>query len=232
MISIEEMAGMIDHTNVQRDATEADIELLCQEADYYDFSCACVTPTQASLASELLEMSDTGVCVVIGFPFGVQTPHAKAFEAEEAVVNGASELDMVLNIGALKSGQYPLVQADIAAVVGAARGHVVKVILETGLLTLDEKITACQLAREAGAHYVKTSTGFGVSGATVEDVKLMREAVGMEMGVKAAGGIRDLETALAMIDAGASKIGTSTGVQIMEELLKQGESEEDVLGPI
>ena len=148
------------------------------------------------------------------------------------MANCASELDMVLNIGALKSGQYPLVQADIAAVVGAARGHVVKVILETGLITLDEKITACQLAREAGAHYVKTSTGFGVSGATVEDVKLMREAVGMEMGVKAAGGIRDLETALAMIDAGASKIGTSTGVQIMEELLKQGESEEDVLGPI
>ena len=228
MISIEELAGMIDHTNVQRDATDADIQALCQEADGYDFNCVCVTPTQADLASELLQNSDTQVCVVIGFPFGVQTPRAKAFEAEEAVANGASELDMVMNIGALKSGHYPLVQADIAAVVGAARGHVVKVILETALLTRDEKIIACQLAREAGAHYVKTSTGFGVSGATVEDVHLMRETVGLEMGVKAAGGIRDLETAMAMIDAGASKIGTSTGVQIMEELLEQGKTE-DVL---
>ncbi|HII84867.1 MAG TPA: deoxyribose-phosphate aldolase [Methanobacterium subterraneum] len=226
MISIEELAGMIDHTNVQRDATEDDIRELCQEADDYDFSCVCVTPTQASLASELLENSNTNVCVVIGFPFGVQTPRAKAFEAEEAVVSGASELDMVMNIGALKSGHYPLVQADIAAVVAAARGHVVKVILETALLSRDDKITACQLAREAGAHYVKTSTGFGVDGATVEDVKLMRETVGMEMGVKAAGGIRDLEAAIAMIDAGASKIGTSTGVQIMEDLLKQGEPDD------
>ncbi len=221
MISIEELAGMIDHTNVQRDATDEDISILCQEADDYDFSCVCVTPTHTALARELLENSDTEVCVVIGFPFGVQTPYAKAFEAEEAVENGASELDMVLNIGALKSGHYPLVQSDIAAVVGAARGHVVKVILETALLTRDEKITACQLAREAGAHYVKTSTGFGVDGATVEDVQLMRDTVGLEMGVKAAGGIRDLETAMAMIDAGASKIGTSTGVQIMEDLLKK-----------
>lgn len=225
-ISIEELAGMIDHTNVQRDATDEDIKVLCHEADDYDFSCVCVTPTQAALARELLENSDTQVCVVIGFPFGVQTPHAKAFEAEEAVENGASELDMVMNIGALKSGNYPLVQADIAAVVGAARGRVVKVILETALLTREEKITACQLARDAGAHYVKTSTGFGVDGATVEDVRLMRDTVGLEMGVKAAGGIRDLETALAMIDAGASKIGTSTGVQIMEDLLDQGDSTE------
>ena len=139
MISIEELAGMIDHTNVQRDATDQDIETLCQEADDYDFSCVCVTPTQATLASELLENSDTEVCVVIGFPFGVQTPHAKAFEAEEAVNNGASELDMVLNIGALKSEHYSLVQADIAGVVGAARGCVVKVILETALLTREEK---------------------------------------------------------------------------------------------
>ena len=225
-ISIEELAGMIDHTNVQRDATDEDIKVLCHEADDYDFSCVCVTPTQAALARELLENSDTQVCVVIGFPFGVQTPQAKAFEAEEAVENGASELDMVMNIGALKSGNNSLVQADIAAVVGAARGRVVKVILETALLTREEKITACQLARDAGAHYVKTSTGFGVDGATVEDVRLMRDTVGLEMGVKAAGGIRDLETALAMIDAGASKIGTSTGLQIMEDLLDQGDSTE------
>ena len=227
MISIEELAGMIDHTNVARDATHEDIETLCQEADYYNFSCVCVTPTNAALARELLENSSTEVCVVIGFPFGVQTPYTKAFETEEAVKNGASELDMVLNIGALKSGHYSLVQADIAGVVGAARGRVVKVILETALLTNDEKITACQLAREAGAHYVKTSTGFGVNRATVEDVKLMRDTVGLEMGVKAAGGIRNLETALSMIDAGASKLGTSTGVQIMEELLKQGEEIDD-----
>ncbi|OPX57350.1 MAG: Deoxyribose-phosphate aldolase [Methanobacterium sp. PtaB.Bin024] len=219
-ISIEELAGMIDHTNVQRDTTDDDIKALCQEADNYDFNCVCVTPTQAALAWELLENSDTQVCVVIGFPFGVQTTHAKAFEAEEAVENGASELDMVMNIGALKSGHYPLVQSDIAAVVGAARGRIVKVILETALLTREEKISACQLARDAGAHYVKTSTGFGVDGATTEDVRLMRETVGMQMGVKAAGGIRNLETALAMIDAGASKLGTSTGVQIMEDLLK------------
>ncbi|HHT18665.1 MAG: deoxyribose-phosphate aldolase [Euryarchaeota archaeon] len=225
-ISIEELAGMIDHTNVQRDATDEDIKVLCQEADDYNFSCVCVTPTQAALSRELLENSDTQVCVVIGFPFGVQTPQAKAFEAEEAVENGASELDMVMNIGALKSSHHSLVQADIAGVVGAAKGRVVKVILETALLTHDEKITACQLAREAGAHYVKTSTGFGVDGATVEDVRLMRDTVGLEMGVKAAGGIRNLETALAMIDAGASKIGTSTGVQIMEDLLDQGDSTE------
>lgn len=222
-ISIEELAGMIDHTNVQRDATDEDIKVLCHEADDYNFSCVCVTPTQVVLAQELLDNSDTQVCAVIGFPFGVQTSHAKFFEAEEAVNNGASELDMVMNIGALKSGHHSLVQADIAGVVNAAQGRVVKVILETALLTDDEKITSCQLAREAGAHYVKTSTGFGVGGATVEDVLLMRDTVGMEMGVKASGGIRDLETALNMIDAGASKIGTSTGVQIMEDLLNKAD---------
>ncbi len=222
-ISIEELAGMIDHTNVQRDATDEDIKVLCHEADDYNFSCVCVTPTQVALAQEVLDNSDTQVCAVIGFPFGVQTSHAKFFEAEEAVNNGASELDMVMNIGALKSGHHSLVQADIAGVVNAAQGRVVKVILETALLTDDEKITSCQLAREAGAHYVKTSTGFGVGGATVEDVLLMRDTVGMEMGVKASGGIRDLETTLNMIDAGASKIGTSTGVQIMEDLLNKAD---------
>ncbi|HHY01201.1 MAG TPA: deoxyribose-phosphate aldolase [Methanothermobacter sp.] len=220
---MEELAGMIDHTNVQRDATDEDIKVLCHEADDYNFSCVCVTPTQVVLAQELLDNSDTQVCAVIGFPFGVQTSQAKFFEAEEAVNNGASELDMVMNIGALKSGHHSLVQADIAGVVNAAQGRVVKVILETALLTDDEKITSCQLAREAGAHYVKTSTGFGVGGATVEDVLLMRDTVGMEMGVKASGGIRDLETTLNMIDAGASKIGTSTGVQIMEDLLNKAD---------
>ena len=139
MISIEELAGMIDHTNVNRDATEEDLKNLCREADDYNFSCVCVTPTNAALARELLENSDTEVCVVIGFPFGVQTPHAKAFEAGEAVDNGTSELDMVLNIGALKSGQDSLVQADIAGVVRAARGRVVKVILETAILTRGRK---------------------------------------------------------------------------------------------
>jgi deoxyribose-phosphate aldolase len=221
MISIEELAGMIDHTNVNRDATENDIRNLCKQADEYNFSCVCITPTNVPLAREFLENSDTEICVVIGFPFGVQTPHAKVFEAGEAVENGASELDMVLNIGYLKSGHNSLVKADIAGVVEAARGRVVKVILETALLNREEKILACRLAQEAGAHYVKTSTGIGVSGATVEDVELMREVVGLEMGVKAAGGIRNLNTALAMITAGANKIGTSTGVQIMEDLLNQ-----------
>jgi deoxyribose-phosphate aldolase len=221
MISTDELAGMIDHTNVNRDAAEKDIVKLCHEADDYDFVCVCVTPTNVALARELLENSDTEVCAVIGFPFGVQTPHTKAFEAEEAGENGASELDMVMNVGALKSGHHHLVKADMAGVVNAARGRTVKVILETALLTDQEKIWACQMAREAGVHYVKTSTGIGVSGATVDDVKLMRKTVGMEMGVKAAGGIRDLETVLAMIEAGANRIGTSTGVQIMEGLLKK-----------
>lgn len=223
MISPEKMAKMIDHTNVKGDATEEDIKKLCSEARRYDFACVCVTPTNVVLARKLLRGSDVGVCAVVGFPLGVQTPKTKAFEAMEAVSKGASEIDMVMNVGGLKSGREELVKEDISGVVEAvANGNtdarIVKVILETALLTDKEKVKACLIAKNAGADFVKTSTGFGgLSGATVEDVALMRETVGPEMGIKAAGGIRDLKTALAMIEAGATKIGTSTGVQIMEE---------------
>ncbi|MDI9437051.1 MAG: deoxyribose-phosphate aldolase [Euryarchaeota archaeon] len=218
MMDAQELAQKIDHTNVGRDATWNDIEKLCDEAELYGFRNVCVTPTQTARASKFLENSSVGVCTVIGFPFGVQTLYSKAFEVKDAIDNGANELDMVLNVGALHSGDDNLVYRDIRGVVLAAGGKVVKVIFETGLLSSQEKVRACHIAQRAGAHYVKTSTGIGTTGATVEDVKLMRQNIKPEMKIKAAGGIRDLETALAMIKAGASRIGTSSGVQIMEGL--------------
>ncbi len=218
MMDAQELAQKIDHTNVGRDATCNDIEKLCDEAELYGFRNVCVTPTQTARASKFLENSSVGVCTVIGFPFGVQTLYSKAFEVKDAIDNGANELDMVLNVGALHSGDDNLVYRDIRGVVLAAGGKVVKVIFETGLLSSQEKVRACHIAQRAGAHYVKTSTGIGTTGATVEDVKLMRQNIKPEMKIKAAGGIRDLETALAMIEAGASRIGTSSGVQIMEGL--------------
>jgi len=218
MMDAQELAQKIDHTNVGRDATWNDIEKLCDEAELYGFRNVCVTPTQTARASKFLENSSVGVCTVIGFPFGVQTLYSKAFEVKDAIDNGANELDMVLNVGALHSGYDNLVYRDIRGVVLAAGGKVVKVIFETGLLSSQEKVRACHIAQRAGAHYVKTSTGIGTTGATVEDVKLMRQNIKPEMKIKAAGGIRDLETALAMIKAGASRIGTSSGVQIMEGL--------------
>ena len=212
----EELASLIDHTNVRADATENDIERLCREAVSYGFRCAVVTPTNVRLAAELLEGTDVTVCSVVGFPAGVSTPRVKALEASEAVEDGAGEVDMVMNIGAMKSGNRELVYRDISGVV-AAVGVPVKVILETAYLTDKEKVEACLISKEACAAFVKTSTAYGgLAGATVEDVMLMRKTVGDEMGVKASGGIRDLETALAMIDAGADRIGTSTGVQIIE----------------
>ena len=212
----EELASLIDHTNVRADATRDDIERLCMEAIRYCFRCAVVTPTNVRLAAELIEGTDVTVCSVVGFPAGVSTPRVKALEASEAVENGAEEVDMVMNIGAMKSGDAGLVYSDIKGVVDAA-GAPVKVILETAYLTAEEKVEACLISKEAGAAFVKTSTAYGgLPGATVEDVMLMRKTVGDEMGVKASGGIRDLETALAMIDAGADRIGTSTGVQIIE----------------
>jgi deoxyribose-phosphate aldolase len=221
MLLPQQLAKMIDHTNIKPDATEESINKLCSEAKQYNFACACVTPTNVILAKKLLRGSDVQVCAVVGFPLGVQTPKTKAFETMETVSKGASEIDMVMNIGGLKSGREELVKWDIEGVVEAAAGRTVKVILETALLTDDEKVRACLIAKKAGADFVKTSTAYGgLSGATVEDVTLMRKTVGSEMGIKAAGGIRDLKTALEMIDAGATKIGTSTGVQIMEELLK------------
>ena len=215
MVDAQELAQKIDHTNVGRDATRKDIEKLCGEAEEYGFKNVCVTPTQTARASILLKNSPVGVCTVIGFPFGVQTPYSKAFEVKDALDNGADELDMVINVGALHSGDDNLVYRDIRGVVMAAGGKTVKVILETGLLSAQEKTRACHIAEKAGAHFVKTSTGIGTTGATVEDVKLMRQNIKPEMEIKAAGGIRDLETALAMVEAGASRIGTSSGVQIM-----------------
>lgn len=217
MISAYELAQMIDHTNLRPDATEEDIKRLCHEALEYKFRCVCVNPTNVSLAVDNLKRSGVGVCAVVGFPLGIQTSKTKAFEAKEAVGQGASEIDMVMNVGYLKSGKDEMVGLDIQGVVEAAQGKVVKVILETALLTYDEKVNSCLIAQEAGADFVKTSTGFGgLAGATVEDVALMRKTVRKDMGVKASGGIRDLETALKMIDAGANRIGTSSGVQIMK----------------
>lgn len=214
--SPDELAKMIDHTNVRRDATENDIRKLCDDAKKYGFVCACVTPVNVALSRKLLEGYDVKVCAVIGFPFGINTPKTKAFEAREAIENGAQEIDMVMNIGALKSGHNDLVKEDINGVVKAADNNIVKVILETGLLNEEEKVRACLIAKEAGADFIKTSTGFGVSGATLKDVTLIRKTVGPDMGIKASGGIRDLKTTLDMIEAGATRIGTSTGLQILK----------------
>ncbi|NYB25734.1 MAG: deoxyribose-phosphate aldolase [Methanobacteriaceae archaeon] len=220
MRSAYELAQMIDHTNLRPDATEEDIKRLCHEALEYKFRCVCVNPTNVSLAVDNLKGSEVGVCVVVGFPLGAQTSKTKSFEAEEAVGWGASEVDMVMNTGLLKSGKEELVGLDIQGVVESSKGRIVKVILETALLTYQEKLKACLIAQIAGARFVKTSTGFGsLPGATVEDVKLLRETVGEDMGVKASGGIRNLETALKMIGAGANRIGTSSGVQIMGALI-------------
>lgn len=218
----QDLAKMIDHTNVKGDVTQTDVEKLCNEAIKYEFASAVVTATNVQFASEILHDTPVKVCSVVGFPLGVSTPETKAFETKEAIKNGADEIDMVMNIGAIKSGLEDLLEKDITAVVQAASGKVVKVILETALLTDEEKVVSCLIAKKSGADYVKTSTAYGgLSGATIEDVKLMRETVGPDMKIKAAGGIRDLETALAMIEAGADKLGTSTGVQIIEEMIKR-----------
>jgi deoxyribose-phosphate aldolase len=221
LISPEKLAGMIDHTNIKPDATKEDIKKLCNECIEYNFSSACVTSTNVPFANDILKNTDVGVCAVIGFPFGTSKSEIKAFEALVAVEDGAVELDMVLNIGAMKSSEDSLVKRDISGVVESADGMVVKVILETALLTDQQIIRACILSKEAEADYVKTSTGIGYPGANTHNVALMRETVGPDMGVKASGGIRNLKTTVEMIDAGASKIGTSTGPAIMNELLKQ-----------
>ena len=221
-ISRQRLAKMIDHTLIKPTATRNDVEKLCKEAEKYGFGCVCVNSMYVSLAKQLLRGTGVKVCSTIGFPFGATLPEVKAFEAEKVVEKSAREIDMVINIGALKSGDYETVKKDIETVVNVKRPHsdlVIKVIVETGYLTTQEKIMACRLAKEAGADFVKTSTGL-VGGATVEDVKLMRETVGKDMGVKAAGGIRTFKEALAMIEAGANRIGTSTGVAIIEEFPK------------
>lgn len=218
VLSLEELAGLIDHTALKPEAKRSKIRQLCEEALVYRFAAVCVNPVHVEYASQLLADSSVKVCCVIGFPLGATLSSVKAYEAREAVRRGAQEVDMVMNVGALREENYDLVRSDIEAVVSAADGALVKVILETGLLTDDEKRQACLLAREAGAAFVKTSTGFGPMGATPHDVKLMRETVGSSMGVKAAGGIRTFKDALRLIKAGANRLGTSAGIAIVEGL--------------
>ena len=213
----------IDHTLLKPDASQEQIETLIEEAKKYDFASVCVNPTWVSFAAQALKATDVKVCTVIGFPLGANTPELKAFETSDAIQNGANEIDMVINIGALKSRNFDLVERDIRAVVEAAKGTLVKVIIETCLLTDDEKVRACQLAQKAGADFVKTSTGFSTGGATVADVALMRKTVGPDMGVKASGGARSYEDALAFIKAGATRIGASSGVAIMEGDVANGD---------
>ena len=217
-ISPDNLAEMIDHTNLNADASVMDIKKLCDGAVLYNFKCVCVNPTNVAMAFENLKGCKIGVCSVIGFPLGAVTTGDKVYETKEAVLNGASEIDMVMNIGQLKSGRKDMVKQDIHGVVEAAGGRVVKVILETALLSNEEKIDACLISREAGADFVKTSTGFGgLEGATLRDVELLRKIVGKDMGVKASGGIKDLKNSLDMLKAGANRIGTSHGVSIMDE---------------
>ena len=206
----------IDHTLLKPEASKDQVVKLIEEAKEYNFASVCINPTWVKLAAEMLATSDVKVCTVIGFPLGATTPEVKAFETINAIKNGADEVDMVINIGALKSGDLDLVERDIRAVVEASCDKLVKVIIETCLLTDDEKVSACQLAQRAGADFVKTSTGFSTGGATVPDVALMRKTVGRDMGVKASGGARSFEDAQAFIDAGATRIGTSSGVAIMK----------------
>ncbi|MEK3880083.1 MULTISPECIES: deoxyribose-phosphate aldolase [unclassified Paenibacillus] len=210
------ISGIIDHTLLKADARKDDIIKLAEEAKAYKFASVCVNPAWVATAHAVLkDTPEVKVCTVIGFPLGASTPETKAFETKDAIANGAGEVDMVINIGALKDGNDELVKRDMVAVVEAARGKALtKVIIEACLLTEEEKVRACKLAVEAGADFVKTSTGFSTGGATKEDIALMRATVGPEIGVKASGGVRSAEDALVMIGAGASRIGTSGGVAI------------------
>ncbi len=211
------LAGMIDHTLLRADATQNEVAKLTEEAKKYEFASVCVNPTWVKFAAEQLNGSKVKVCTVIGFPLGATTSAVKAFEATNAIENGATEVDMVINIGALKDKQYDVVEKDIKAVVDAAADKaLVKVIIETCLLTDEEKVHASRLSVQAGADFVKTSTGFSTGGATPEDVRLMRQTVGPDIGVKASGGVRSLEDMNKMIEAGATRIGASSGVKIME----------------
>ena len=212
------MGRYVDHTLLKPDATKDQIAQLCYEAKKYEFASVCVNPTHVKLSAELLKGSNVDVCTVIGFPLGASSPAVKAFETETALNDGATEIDMVINVGALKAKDFDLVAQDINGVVRMAHasGAIVKVIIETSLLDEDEKVTACLLSKEAGADFVKTSTGFSGGGATVEDIALMRKVVGPEMGVKASGGVRDYEDAKNMVQAGATRIGASAGVKIVQ----------------
>ena len=212
---------MIDHTLLKADATEAQIAKLCQEAKEHGFASVCVNPGYVPEAAEALKGTDVRVCTVIGFPLGATSSEAKAAETADAIAKGAAEVDMVVNVGRIKSGNWDYVRSDIAAVVNAARGRALtKVIIETCLLTDDEKIRVCETAKDAGADFVKTSTGFSTGGATAADIALMRKTVGPDMGVKASGGIHSTEEAIALIEAGASRIGASAGIAIISGLEK------------
>lgn len=210
------LSKYIDHTLLKPQATKEQILALCEEAKKYDFKSVCVNPFWVATAKEALAGSDVLVCTVIGFPLGANTSEVKAFETKEAIAQGAGEVDMVINVGALKANDLQTVKEDIQAVVNEAKGKATsKVIIETCLLTDEEKVTACELSKEAGADFVKTSTGFSTGGATVEDIALMRKTVGPDMGVKASGGVRSYEDAMAMIEAGATRLGASSGVAIV-----------------
>jgi len=213
------VAAMIDHTLLRPDATQMDIQALCREAAEYGFASVCVNPTWVAECARLLRGTPVTVCSVVGFPLGATTPDTKHYETRRAIFDGAREVDMVINVGALKSGDLRLVERDIEAVTAPCReaGAVSKVIIEAALLTDEEKVTACIVAKAAGADFVKTSTGFGPGGATTADVALMRRVVGAEMGIKAAGGVRDLEGLKAMVEAGATRIGASAGVRIVQQ---------------
>ncbi|HEK9101466.1 deoxyribose-phosphate aldolase [Bacillus cereus] len=209
-------AKLIDHTLLKPDTKKEAIVTLCEEAKKHDFASVCVNPTWVETAAELLKGTDVKVCTVIGFPLGANTPETKAFETTDAIAKGATEVDMVINIGALKDKNDELVERDVRAVVEAAKGKaLVKIIIETCLLTEEEKVRACELSVKAGVDFVKTSTGFSTGGATVEDVALMRKTVGPEIGVKASGGVRNGQDMDAMIEAGATRIGTSAGVALV-----------------
>jgi deoxyribose-phosphate aldolase len=211
------IAKMIDHTLLKADSTKDQVTKICEEAKEYKFASVCVNPGWVKYSAELLQGTDVKVCTVIGFPLGATTSETKAFETKDAIEKGATEVDMVINIGALKDGNDDLVKQDIEAVTNAAKGKALtKVIIETSLLTDEEKERACRLAVEAGTDYVKTSTGFSTGGATIEDIKLMRKTVGPDIGVKASGGVRSVEDAKNMIEAGATRIGASSGVQIVQ----------------
>jgi deoxyribose-phosphate aldolase len=214
---VENLKEYIDHTVLKPEATDVDVQQACMDAKKHQFKAVCINPTWVSYTADQLKDSDVNVCTVIGFPLGANTTSVKVAETKQAIEDGATEVDMVINIGALKSEDFAYVHDDIEAVVNAAKGKaIVKVIIETSLLEKNEKIRACEIAKRAGADFVKTSTGFSTGGATVEDIKLMRTTVGPEMGVKASGGVRTNAQAEEMIQAGATRIGTSNGIALLE----------------
>lgn len=214
----KKMAAMIDHTVLKPVATKEQVLQLCKEALENKFASVCINPWFVKLVAQELKGSEVKTCTVIGFPLGANTTEVKVFETKQAVEEGAEEIDMVINIGALKEGNLEYVENDIAQVVKASQGKLVKVIIEACFLTDEEKVTACELSKKAGAHFVKTSTGFGTGGATAADVALMRKTVGDSVGVKASGGVRNLQDALTMVEAGANRIGTSSGLSIIQEM--------------